>query len=132
PLLWGIMIALFRYIPFVGALIVAIIPFALSFAVDAGWTMLILAVGFFVVLDQVTANVVEPRLYGSSTGISPLALLLSALFWATLWGPIGLILSAPMTVCLVVIGRHIPQFQFLDTLLGSDPVLSPSERLYQR
>lgn len=131
-LLWGLLIILFRYIPFVGAMIIAVVPIVLAFAVDPGWNMLALTVGLFLLLDLTTANVIEPRLYGSSTGVSPIAILLSAMFWATLWGPIGLILSTPMTVCLVVIGRHLPQFQFLETLLGSEPVLSPSERLYQR
>jgi len=130
--LWGLLIILFRYIPFVGALIIAVVPFLLAFAVDPGWNMLLMSVGLFLVLDLTTANAIEPRLYGSSTGVSPLAILLSAMFWATLWGPIGLILATPMTVCLVVIGRHLPQFQFLETLLGSEPVLSPPERLYQR
>jgi predicted PurR-regulated permease PerM len=130
--LWGLLIVVFRYIPFIGALIIAIVPFALAFAVDPVWNMLILSVGLFLVLDLTTANVVEPRLYGSSTGVSPIAILLSAMFWATLWGPIGLILATPMTVCLVVIGRHLPQLQFLETLLGSEPVLLPQEQLYQR
>ncbi|MBU1334086.1 MAG: AI-2E family transporter [Alphaproteobacteria bacterium] len=130
--LWGLLIILFRYIPFVGALIIAMVPFLLAFAVDPGWNMLLLSVGLFLVLDLTTANVIEPRLYGSSTGVSAIAILLSAMFWATMWGPVGLILATPMTVCLVVIGRHLPQFQFLETLLGSEPVLSPPERLYQR
>ena len=130
--LWGLLIILFRYIPFVGGLIIAVVPFMLAFAVDPGWNMLLLAVGLYLVIDLTTANVVEPRLYGSSTGVSALAILLSAMFWATIWGPVGLILSTPMTVCLVVIGRHLPQFQFLEMLLGSEPVLSPAERLYQR
>jgi predicted PurR-regulated permease PerM len=130
--LWGLLIVVFRYIPFIGALIIAVVPFALAFAVDPGWNMLILSVGLFLVLDLTTANVIEPRLYGSSTGVSPIAILLSAMFWATLWGPIGLILATPMTVCLVVIGRHLPQLQFLETLLGSEPVLLPQEQLYQR
>ncbi|MHA6297608.1 AI-2E family transporter [Devosia sp. CAU 1758] len=130
--LWGLLIVLFRYIPFVGALIIAVVPFALAFAVDPGWNMLLMSVALFLVIDLTTANVIEPRLYGSSTGVSPLAILLSAMFWATLWGPVGLILATPMTVCLVVIGRHLPQFQFLETLLGSEPVLAPPERLYQR
>lgn len=131
-LLWGLLIILFRYIPFVGALIIAIVPFLLSIAVDPGWSMLFYSVALFLVLDLTTANVIEPRLYGSSTGVSPIAILLSAMFWAALWGPVGLILATPMTVCLVVIGRHLPQLQFLETLLGSEPVLSPSERLYNR
>ena len=131
-ILWGLLIILFRYIPFVGALIIATVPFLLAFAVDPGWNMLLMSVGLFLVLDLTTANVIEPRLYGSSTGVSALAILLSAMFWATMWGPVGLILATPMTVCLVVIGRHLPQLHFLETLLGSEPVLSPPERLYQR
>jgi predicted PurR-regulated permease PerM len=131
-ILWGLMIMLFRYIPFVGGLLVACIPILLAFAVDSGWGMLLATVGLFVIIDLTTANVVEPRIYGASTGVSPIAILLSAMFWATLWGPVGLILATPMTVCLVVIGRYIPQFQVLETLLGSEPVLEPPERLYQR
>lgn len=131
-ILWGLLIVLFRYIPFVGALIVAVIPFLLAFAVDPGWNMLIMTVVLFLVIDQVTANVIEPRLYGSSTGVSAIAILLSAMFWGSLWGPVGLILATPMTVCLVVVGRHLPQLRFLEMLLGSEPVLSPEERLYQR
>lgn len=131
-ILWGLLIVLFRYIPFVGALIIAVVPFMLAFAVDPGWNMLLLSVGLFLLLDLTTANIIEPRLYGSSTGVSAIAILLSAMFWATLWGPVGLILATPMTVCLVVIGRHLPQLQFLETLLGSEPVLAPAERLYQR
>lgn len=131
-ILWGVLIMLFRYIPFVGGLLIAVIPFVLAFAVDPGWNMLIMSVALFLVIDQVTANVIEPRLYGSSTGVSIIAILLSAMFWGALWGPVGLILATPMTVCLVVIGRHLPQFQFLEMLLGSEPVLAPAERLYQR
>ncbi|MGB3025781.1 AI-2E family transporter [Paradevosia shaoguanensis] len=131
-MLWGLMIVVFRYIPFVGALLVAVMPIGLALAVDSGWTMVIVTAAFFVVLDQTVANVVEPRLYGSSTGVSPVAILLSAMFWATLWGPVGLVLSTPITVCLVVIGRYIPQLQVFETLFGSDPVLEPKERLYQR
>lgn len=131
-ILWGLMIMLFRYIPFIGGLLVAFIPFLLAFAVDSGWGMLTATFALFLVLDLTMANVVEPRVYGASTGVSPIAILLSAMFWGTLWGPIGLILATPMTVCLVVIGRHIPQLQVLETLLGSEPVLEPPERLYQR
>lgn len=131
-ILWGLLIMIFRYIPFVGGLLVALIPFLLAFAVDSGWSMLALSVGLFLVIDLTTANVVEPRVYGSSTGVSAIAILLSAMFWATLWGPVGLVLATPMTVCLVVIGRYIPQLQVFETLLGSEPVLAPPERLYQR
>ncbi|MEO8883543.1 MAG: AI-2E family transporter, partial [Devosia sp.] len=123
---------MFRYIPFVGTLILATIPFTLAFAVDPGWSMLIKSAALFVVLETTATNVIEPRLYGASTGLSALAVLVAAMFWATLWGPIGLILATPLTVCLVVLGRYVPQLQFLETLLGSEPVLSPAERLYQR
>ncbi len=131
-ILWGLMIMLFRYIPFIGGLLVASLPILLAFSMDAGWGMLLSTLALFLIIDLTTANVVEPRVYGSSTGVSPIAILLSAMFWATLWGPAGLILATPMTVCLVVIGRHIPQFRVLETLLGSEPVLDPPERLYQR
>jgi len=130
--LWGLLATLFRYIPFVGTLILATIPFTLAFAVDPGWSMLLKSIALFVVLEATATNVIEPRLYGSSTGLSALAVLVAAMFWATLWGPIGLILATPLTVCLVVLGRHVPRLQFLETLLGSEPVLSPEERLYQR
>ena len=131
-ILWGLLATLFRYIPFVGTLIAATIPFTLAFAIDPGWSMLIKSIVFFVIIEATATNVIEPRLYGSSTGLSALAVLVAAMFWATLWGPIGLILATPLTVCLVVLGRYVPQLQFLEVLLGSEPVLNPSERLYQR
>ncbi|MDB5473344.1 MAG: family transporter, partial [Devosia sp.] len=124
--------ALFRYIPFVGTLMAATIPFTLAFAVDPGWFMLLASIALFVCLELTVTNAIEPRLYGSSTGLSALAVLVAAMFWATLWGPIGLILSTPITVCLVVLGRYVPQLAFFETLLGSEPVLSQPERLYQR
>jgi predicted PurR-regulated permease PerM len=130
--LWGMLAALFRYIPFVGTLMAASIPFTLAFAVDPGWFMLLASIALFVSLELTVTNAIEPRLYGSSTGLSPLAVLVAAMFWATLWGPIGLILSTPITVCLVVLGRYVPQLAFFETVLGSEPVLSQPERLYQR
>ena len=131
-LLWGLLAGLFRYIPFVGTIIAAVIPLALSFAIDPQWSKLVAVVGLFVVLEMTITNAVEPRLYGSSTGLSALAVLVAAMFWATLWGPIGLILATPLTVCLVVLGRYVPQLAFLETMLGSEPVLAPDEQLYQR
>ncbi|WP_299642000.1 AI-2E family transporter [Devosia sp.] len=131
-LLWGLLAALFRYIPFVGTIIAAIIPLALSFAIDPQWTKLVAVVALFVSLEMTITNAVEPRLYGSSTGLSTLAVLVAAMFWATIWGPIGLILATPVTVCLVVLGRYVPQLAFLETLLGSEPVLAREEQLYQR
>jgi len=131
-ILWGLLAAMFRYIPFVGTIIAASIPFTLAFAVDPGWSMLLSSLALYVALELVITNAIEPRLYGSSTGLSAIAVLIAAMFWATMWGPIGLILSTPITVCLVVLGRYVPQLAFFETLLGSEPVMSPPERFYQR
>jgi predicted PurR-regulated permease PerM len=130
--LWGLLALVLRFIPYVGPIIAALFPLALAVAVDPGWTMLVWAGALFVTLELISNNFVEPWLYGSRTGLSPVAIILAAIFWTWLWGPIGLLLSTPLTVCLVVLGRHVPQFQFLDVLLGNEPVLSPSEQLYQR
>ena len=91
-----------------------------------------LAVALFAGLELLINNVLEPWLYGSSTGLSPIAILVAAVFWTTLWGPVGLLLATPLTVCLVVLGRHVPQLQFLEVLLGSEPVLPPEVKFYQR
>ncbi|MDQ2948759.1 MAG: AI-2E family transporter [Acidobacteriota bacterium] len=131
-LLFGVMGALLRFIPYVGTLAAIVMPLLLALAVFDTWTPLLLTIGLFMVLELTIANVVEPWLYGAHTGISSLAILVAAVFWASLWGPVGLILSTPLTVCLVVIGRHVPHLQFLDILLGDEPVLLPAERFYQR
>lgn len=132
PLLWGLLGAMLRFIPYVGPILAAGAPIAIALAVGPGWTMPLLAVAVFVVLELFINNVLEPWLYGSSTGLSPVAILTAAVFWTTLWGPVGLLLSTPLTVCLVVLGRHVPQLQFLEVLLGSEPVLSPEVKFYQR
>jgi predicted PurR-regulated permease PerM len=132
PLLWGMLAMILRFVPYIGPIIAAIFPLALSIAVDPGWTMLLWTAALFIVLELISNNVVEPWLYGSSTGLSPVAIIAAAIFWTWLWGPVGLLLSTPLTVCLVVLGRHVPQFSFLDVLLGSEPVLTPQESLYQR
>ena len=108
------------------------LPIALSFAVDPGWTTPLLTVALFIALELFTNNVLEPWLYGSSTGLSPLAIIVAAVFWTTLWGAVGLLLSTPLTVCLVVLGRHVPQLQFFEVLLGDQPVLAPEVKFYQR
>lgn len=131
-LLWGVLATVLRFVPYVGPFIAALFPIALAFAVDPGWTMLFWTVALILTAELVSNCIVEPRLYGSSTGISTVAILAAAVFWTALWGPIGLLLSTPLTVCLAVLGRHVPQLRFLDVMLGSDPVLSPPERLYQR
>ena len=131
-LLWGLLALVLRFVPYIGPVIAAIFPIILALAVDPGWTMLAWTVALFVVIELVSNNVVEPLLYGSRTGLSPLAIIVAAIFWTWLWGPLGLLLSTPLTVCLVVLGRHVPQFQFLDVLFGSEPVLELHEALYQR
>ena len=131
-LLWGTVAAVLRFIPYLGPMISAVFPLSLAFAVDGGWSMLIMVAALIIFLELVSNNVVEPLLYGTSTGLSTLALIASAMFWTAIWGPIGLVLSTPITVCLLVVGRNLPQLQFLDTILGSTPVLDPPMRLYQR
>ena len=130
--LWGVVAAVMRFVPYVGPMISAIFPIALAFAVDPGWHMLLWTVGLIVVLELVSNNVVEPWLYGASTGLSAMSLMVSATFWALLWGPIGLVMSTPLTVCLLVVGRHLPHLKFFDVLLGSQPVLDAPTRIYQR
>jgi predicted PurR-regulated permease PerM/GAF domain-containing protein len=130
--LWALLATLLRFVPYLGPVIAAVFPLTLAFAVDPGWNMLLWTAGLVAVLELISNNVIEPWLYGSSTGMTPVAVILAAIFWTLLWGPVGLILATPLTVCLVVMGRYVPQLAFLDVLLGSDPVLSPEERLYQR
>src|SRR5262245_41324018 len=121
-----------RFIPYLGPVLAALFPIALSFAIDSGWTTPILTVALFVGLELFTNNVLEPWLYGSSTGLSPLAIIVAAVFWTTLWGPVGLLLATPLTVCLVVLGHYVPQLQFFEVLLGDQPVLAPEVKFYQR
>jgi predicted PurR-regulated permease PerM len=131
-LLWGLLATVLRFIPYLGPFLAALFPTVLAFAIDPGWTMLLWVIALFVVIELIINNAIEPWLYGSSTGLSSLAIILAAVFWTTLWGPVGLFLATPLTVCLVVMGRYIPQLEFLGVLLGSDPVLAPEERFYQR
>ena len=130
--LWGTVAALFRIIPYIGSVVAGLLPLVLSLAVFDGWRAPLLVFLLFTTLEVITANLLEPRLYGSHTGISSLALLLTTVFWATLWGPAGLILSTPLTVCLVVLGRHVPHLFFLHILLGDEPALAAEAHLYQR
>ena len=131
-LLWGVVAAVLRFVPYVGALVSAIFPLALALAVDPGWHMVLWTLALIAGLELVSNNIVEPMLYGTSTGLSAISLIAAATFWTALWGPVGLILSTPLTVCLLVLGKTLPQLQFLDTLLGSVPALSPATRIYQR
>lgn len=130
--LWGVVAAVMRYVPYVGPMISAVFPLTLAFAVDPGWTLFFWTLGLIVALELLSNNVVEPWLYGSSTGLSAISLIVAATFWTALWGPAGLVMSTPLTVCLLVIGRYLPALQFLDVLLGSQPALDGPTRLYQR
>ena len=129
---WGILAGLMRFVPFIGTFIAAFFPIALAAAADPGWTMVFLTVGLFVVAEPIAGQILEPVLYGQHTGLSPVAIVVSTLFWALLWGPIGLLLATPLTVCLVVLGKHIDALNFIDVLLGDEPALEVHERFYQR
>ena len=131
-LLWGFLSAILRFIPYVGPWMAAGLPIALSIAVFNYWIPTILVISLFVVLELITNNVIEPWLYGRHTGVSSFALIVAVVFWTSLWGPAGLLLSTPLTVCLVVIGKYVPQLQFLNILLGDEPGLAPQMRFYQR
>ncbi len=131
-LLWGALATIMRFVPYVGPVIGAAFPLLLAFAVDPGWQIFALTAGLIVGLELVSNNVIEPWLYGESTGLSPLAIIVAATFWTAVWGPIGLVLSTPLTVCLFVLGRYIEPLRFFRVLLGSEPVMPMSERLYQR
>jgi predicted PurR-regulated permease PerM len=132
PVLWGTLGALLRFVPYIGAPLAAVFPAIVAVAVDPDWTMLGWTVGLFVAVEPIVSQVVEPLLYGNSTGLSAIAVVLAAAFWTWLWGPVGLLLSTPLTVCLVVLGRHVERLQFLDVLLGDRPALTPEESFYQR
>ena len=130
--LWGILAGILRFVPYIGTFISAIFPLALAVAVDPGWTLLLWTLGVFFILEPIAGHLFEPLLYGKSTGLSPLAVVLSATFWTSLWGPIGLVLATPLTVCLVVLGRHVDSLKFIDVMFGNRPALSPPEVFYQR
>ena len=131
-ILWGGTAALLRFVPYVGSLLAMLLPTALAFVLFDGWSRTLATLGLFLSLDAVTANVIEPLLIGHHTGVSSLALLVSALFWTWLWGPIGLVLSTPLTVCLAVLGKHVPRLEFLAVLLGDEPALETDISFYQR
>ena len=132
PLLWGVLAMLLRFVPYIGSAISALLPVALAAAVDPHWGLAISTLALFLVVEGITGQVVEPMTYGSTTGLSPVAVLVVAVFWSWLWGPIGLILSTPLTLCLVVVGRHVKRLEFFDVLLGDRPALTPVETFYQR
>lgn len=130
--LWGLLAALLRYVPYVGPWVAAVFPVTLSLAQDPGWVEPLLVIGYIVVLELISNNVMEPWLYGRSIGVSEVSLMVSAGFWTFLWGPIGLVLSHPLTVCLLVVGQYVPRLRFLAVLLGDEPALEPDATLFQR
>ena len=131
-ILWGILAAVLRFVPYIGAAIAAAFPLALAVAVDPSWSMLLWTLALFLIVEPIVGHVIEPMVYGHSTGLSPVAVVASATFWTALWGPIGLVLATPLTVCLVVLGRHVERLEFLDIMFGDRPALSPPEIFYQR
>jgi predicted PurR-regulated permease PerM len=131
-MLWGLLTLVLRFVPFIGSFLAAAFPLFLAFAVAPGWSAVLWTAALFLVVELITSNIIEPWLYGSRIGVSPLAIIVSAVFWTWIWGPMGLVLSTPLTVCLVVLGRHLPQFEVFDILFGDEPALAPHSRLYQR
>ena len=130
--LWGLIAMILRFVPYIGALISAIFPLILAAAVGPGWQMLLLTALLFVILEVVAGQLIEPLIYSHSSGLSPVAVILSASFWTWLWGPVGLVIATPLTICLVVVGRHVERLKFLDIMLGDRPPLSPPQLVYQR
>jgi predicted PurR-regulated permease PerM len=130
--LWGVLAGILRFVPYLGAILGLVFPLALAVSVDPGWSMVLWTLGLFLGLEALTGQIVEPIFEGHSTGLSPVAVVLSATFWAWLWGPVGLVIATPLTVMLVVLGRHIEALKFLEILLGDEPALSESENFYQR
>lgn len=130
--LWGLVATILRFVPYVGSPISAVFPLILAAAVGSGWGMLMATAALFATLQLIAGQIVEPLVYGRSSGLSPVAIVLSASFWTWLWGPIGLVLATPLTICLVVVGKHVDRLQFFDVLLGNQPALTPPQLVYQR
>ena len=130
--MWGLLAAVLRFVPYLGPIIASVFPIGLAFAVDPGWTALFWTLGLIATLELVSNNILEPWLYGSTTGLSATSLIVAAMFWTLMWGPIGLAVSTPLTVCLLVMGKYVPGLDFLDIMLGSEPALDEPTRLFQR
>jgi predicted PurR-regulated permease PerM len=132
PLVWAALTTALRFVPYVGVWIAAFCSALLAAAVDPGWAMAFATLGLFVIVELIAAQLVEPQLYGHTTGLSPLSVIIAAIFWSWLWGPIGLIVSTPLTLCLLVAGRHVKALSLLDVLLGDTQALTMPQRFYQR
>jgi predicted PurR-regulated permease PerM len=130
--LWGLIAMVLRFVPYIGALMAAVLPLTLAAAVDGDWSMAIWTATLFAVVETLMGQVIEPFIYGHSAGLSPVAIVVSAAFWTWLWGPLGLLLSTPLTLCLVVLARHVDRLQFIDIMLGDQPALTPQQAAYQR
>jgi predicted PurR-regulated permease PerM len=132
PVLWGVLAMLMRFVPYIGPWVSALPPILLAAAVAPGWSLALWTAGLFIFVEGIVGQAVEPMIYGHHTGLSPVAVVIAAIFWGWLWGPIGLILSTPLTLCLVVLGRHVKRLEFLDVLFGDQPALTPVQTFYQR
>lgn len=132
PLLWGILAGVMRFVPFLGVIIAAVPPLLLAVAIEPGWSLAAIVLATFVIAEGAMGQIVEPLIYGHNTGLSPIAVIVATAFWALLWGPIGLLIATPLTVCIVVMGRHVEALSFFDVILGDEPPLEPSETFYQR
>ena len=132
PVLWGILSALLRFVPYIGSLLSAVLPMSLAAGIEPGWSMVLWTLGLYIAVEGATGQIIEPMVYGHSTGLSPFSVVVAAIFWSWVWGPVGLILSTPLTLCLVVMGRHVKRLEFLDIMLGDRPALTPVESFYQR
>ena len=130
--LWGLLAMILRFIPYIGAILAASLPIALAAAVGSSWSMALWTIALFAVMEPLTGQVVEPLVCGRSAGLSPVAVVVAAAFWTWLWGPLGLLLSTPLTLCLVVLARHVDRLQFIDIMLGDQPALTPQQAAYQR
>ena len=132
PIVWGIVAMLMRFVPYVGPFIAAALPLLLAAVVEPGWTTFLLTAALYLVSETLMGQVVEPLVFGHGTGISPIAVIISTVFWTWLWGPLGLVLAMPLTVCLVVLGRHVEGLNFFEVLLGAEPALTPQQSFFQR
>ena len=131
-LFFGLVTLVMRFVPYIGSAISAILPLLMAFAVSPDWSLILWTAALFMVVELVTSNIIEPWFYGQRTGVSPLAVIISAMFWTWLWGPMGLIIATPLTVCLVVIGHHVPSLRLFPIMVGDQPVRADSARLYDR
>jgi predicted PurR-regulated permease PerM len=130
--LWGLLATILRFVPYIGPILAAALPISLAAAVGSNWTMALWTIALFVIVESVTGQVVEPLVCGRTAGLSPVAIVVAASFWTWLWGPLGLLLSTPMTLCLVVFAKHVERLQFIDVMLGDQPALTPKQAAYQR